>query len=312
MITIEELQKMREAEDHVEFKRAEHNYPFAGGDKTDIRDRRHCVLGYVVALANERGGKLVLGMEDKVPHTVAGSDFAHVLSIERQQKIKEELYLYLLNKREENALSQAITESNARVIDPATGSKSPVAPKSAMIMLAALIIGCLIPGGVFWLQAAIDTKVRSRKDVEHTVSLPFLGEIPVRDKKDIEEGSEIVIREGKRDSVSEAFRIVRSNMVCFIHRPEYYKITDDGQGHDLRGLAEIIIAKHRNGAVGTVYLRFLSNMAKFINLEDDIPVSREFTSKMNKDVPTPSEGMPPIQPSGADFLSGKSNEGVPF
>ena len=76
MITIEALRKMREEEDHVEFKRAEHNYPFTGGKKTDIRDRRHCVLGYVVALANERGGRLVLGMEDKVPHAVTGSDFA--------------------------------------------------------------------------------------------------------------------------------------------------------------------------------------------------------------------------------------------
>ena len=53
MSTIEELQKLREREDHVEFKKAEHNYPFGGGQKTDPRDRRHCVLGYVVALANE-------------------------------------------------------------------------------------------------------------------------------------------------------------------------------------------------------------------------------------------------------------------
>ena len=56
MSTIEELQKLSEREDHVEFKKAEHNYPFAGGKKTDPRDRRHCVLGYVVALANEKVG----------------------------------------------------------------------------------------------------------------------------------------------------------------------------------------------------------------------------------------------------------------
>lgn len=103
-----------------------------------------------------------------------------------------------------------------------------------------------------------------------------------------------------------------ADMVCFIHRPEYYKINDDGQGHDLKGLAEIIIAKHRNGAVGNVYLRFLSNLAKFANLEDDIPVSREFTSKISKGTPSPSTGLPPIPPSGADFLSGKSDDAVPF
>ncbi len=76
MITIEELSLLREREDHVEFKEAKHNYPFAGGKKTDPTDRRHCVLGYVVALANEKGGRLVLGMADAYPHTLVGSDFA--------------------------------------------------------------------------------------------------------------------------------------------------------------------------------------------------------------------------------------------
>ena len=69
----------------------------------------------------------------------------YVLTVERQQKIKEELYLYLLNKREENALTQAITESNARIIDPASGSSVPVAPKSMMILLAAIVLGGTIP-----------------------------------------------------------------------------------------------------------------------------------------------------------------------
>ncbi|MDL2254955.1 polysaccharide biosynthesis tyrosine autokinase [Parabacteroides sp. OttesenSCG-928-K15] len=133
-----------------------------------------------------------------------------VLSIERQQKIKEELYLYLLNKREENALSQAMTESNARIVDAASGSNIPVAPKSSIIMLAALIVGCLIPGGIIWIRNSLDTKVKDRKDLEDATTIPLLGEIPHRDKKD--KGNDVVVRKDSRDSVSEAFRIIRTNM----------------------------------------------------------------------------------------------------
>ncbi|MBQ9713398.1 MAG: putative DNA binding domain-containing protein [Bacteroidales bacterium] len=76
MSTIAELSQLREREDHVEFKDARHNYPFAGGERRELKDRRHCVLGYVVALANEKGGRLILGMADEFPHVVVGSDFA--------------------------------------------------------------------------------------------------------------------------------------------------------------------------------------------------------------------------------------------
>ncbi|MDH6312723.1 tyrosine-protein kinase Etk/Wzc [Parabacteroides sp. PFB2-10] len=133
-----------------------------------------------------------------------------VLSIERQQKIKEELYLYLLNKREENALSQAMTESNARIVDAASGSNIPVAPKAAVILLAAFLLGCIIPGGVIWMQNTLDTKVKGRKDLEEATTIPLLGEIPHRDKK--ENGNDVVVRKESRDSVSEAFRIIRTNM----------------------------------------------------------------------------------------------------
>ena len=95
-------------------------------------------------------------------------------------------------------------------------------------------------------------------------------------------------------------------MVCFIHRPEYYKITEDERGNSLIGLAEIIIAKHRNGAVGDVRLRFKSEFAKFMNVEEDIAV-REFSSTMNGGYP-----MPPIPSAGADFLSQGSSNEVPF
>lgn len=136
----------------------------------------------------------------------------YVLSVERQQKIKEALYLYLLNKREENALSMSITESNARIIDPATGSNVPVSPKVKMIILAAFVLGCSIPAGILWLLTILDTRVHSCKDVEGKLSAPFLGEIPFREKEKGEKEPGLIVRENSRDAVSEAFRIVRTNM----------------------------------------------------------------------------------------------------
>ena len=73
-LTIERLRTMHESEDHVEFKRCQHgNMSFNGADKQKPSDRRKCILGYVVALANAGGGHLVMGMEDKYPHKVVGT-----------------------------------------------------------------------------------------------------------------------------------------------------------------------------------------------------------------------------------------------
>lgn len=93
MTDINELKTLREREDHIEFKKAEHNFSFAGGNKTDPRDRRHCVLGYVVALANEHGGRLVLGMMDAYPHEVVGSDFAENETGNLEDEIYERLHI---------------------------------------------------------------------------------------------------------------------------------------------------------------------------------------------------------------------------
>ena len=74
-MTIEKLKQLKESEDKVEFKEATHNYPYNGGSHTSQEERRKCFLGYIVAFANEGGGMLVLGMADKPPHDVVGSDF---------------------------------------------------------------------------------------------------------------------------------------------------------------------------------------------------------------------------------------------
>lgn len=73
--TLEQLKQLRESEDKVEFKEAKTNFSFDGGSQTDPTKRRKCFLGYIVALCNEKGGALVLGMSDAHPHAVVGSDF---------------------------------------------------------------------------------------------------------------------------------------------------------------------------------------------------------------------------------------------
>lgn len=71
-----DLSLLKESEDHVEFKEAKRNFDFNGGSHGDPKERRHCILGYVAALANEKGGRLVFGMKDKYPHDVVGSSYA--------------------------------------------------------------------------------------------------------------------------------------------------------------------------------------------------------------------------------------------
>ena len=131
------------------------------------------------------------------------------LSIARQQRIKEELYLYLLNKREENAISLAITENSARIIDSAFGPLKPIAPRKPLIMLMMLVLGIAVPFSIIYLREMFNTSVRGRRDIERSTSVPYLGDIPVFEGK---MHRSVAVRENGRDSVSEAFRIIRTNM----------------------------------------------------------------------------------------------------
>lgn len=138
----------------------------------------------------------------------------HLLSAERQQKVKEELYLFLLQKREENELSQAFTAYNSRIITPPTGSMVPTAPLKKNILLVALAIGILAPVLIIFLRESMNTKLRGRKDLE-SLSLPFAGEVPLnggKSRKSAEGQSTIVIQRGSRNIINEAFRVLRTNL----------------------------------------------------------------------------------------------------
>jgi capsular exopolysaccharide synthesis family protein len=127
--------------------------------------------------------------------------------IQRQQQIMETIYLYLLQKREENAITMAVTLPSAKIIDLAYGSNVPVAPKGNIIYLAALLLGLLIPFGVIYVRSLLDNKVHSRLDVESVIKAPILGDIPNTKSAD-----KIVVSDSDRSSVAESFRLLRTNI----------------------------------------------------------------------------------------------------
>lgn len=126
--------------------------------------------------------------------------------IARQQKVKEELYLYLLQKREETAIAMAATAPNARVIDAAKASETPVSPKKSIICLAALLLGLFVPFSILYVIDLLDTKVKSRFDITNKADIPFLGDVP-----NSLTPSEI-INSANRTGTAEALRIVKTNL----------------------------------------------------------------------------------------------------
>ena len=130
------------------------------------------------------------------------------VSIARQQEIKAGLYLMLLQKREENAITLAATANNAKIIDEAIADDAPVSPKGKMIYLIALVLGVGIPVGVIYLLELTKFKIEGRSDVEKLTSLPIVGDIPLTDEK---QGA-IAVFENQNNLMSETFRNIRTNL----------------------------------------------------------------------------------------------------
>ena len=130
------------------------------------------------------------------------------VSIARQQEIKAGLYLMLLQKREENAITLAATANNAKIIDDAIADDAPVSPRSKITYLIALILGLGIPVGVIYLLELAKFKIEGRADVEKLTSAPIVGDIPLTDEK---QGA-IAVFENQNNLMSETFRNVRTNL----------------------------------------------------------------------------------------------------
>ncbi|MDE6321758.1 MAG: polysaccharide biosynthesis tyrosine autokinase, partial [Muribaculaceae bacterium] len=149
----------------------------------------------------------------------------YILSVERQQKVKESLYLFLLQKREDNELNQAFTAYNSRIINEPGGSTAPISPNERKIIMIAFLVGLAIPFGVIYIKETSNTKVRGRKDLE-SLTPPLLGEIPQyrtpgRKGKMDNAKREILVKPKSRNVINEAFRVLRTNT-------EFTRVNKDG------------------------------------------------------------------------------------
>ena len=151
-----------------------------------------------------------------------------LLSIQRQQMVKESLYIFLLQKREENELASLVNVGNTRLIERPEGPASPIAPNKMMVLAFALLTGLGIPFAIILIKRISDNTVKSKSDLG-TIPIPFLGEIPLSARRNHlgyirkaarfdNKNCKIIVRAGKRDMMNEAFRVLRTNFDIIVEK----------------------------------------------------------------------------------------------
>jgi len=184
----------------------------------------------------------------------------------RQQSIKEQLFIYLLQKKEETSLSLAMATPNARVVDEAT-LYGLVSPRRMILLLAALIIGILLPIAFVYIKDLFDTKIHTKDDVIRTIKAPFLGEIPVV-KDNTDPFPVLKIRSG----VAEKFRIIISNLGFVVggQKTKIINITSsapsEGKSFFARNLALSLATNGKKTLLIDLDIR-KSELAKILDLE---------------------------------------------
>ena len=163
-----------------------------------------------------------------------------LLSVERDQKVMESLYLYLLQKKEENEISMTYTPAPTQVVDMPHGSPFPTYPNKKSVLLAAILIGLLLPAVIIFVRESLNTTVRGKLDIESRTQIPVVGELPLFDngKKRMELNGfhfkknkrsrrmlpPLLVQQDSQNAINEAFRILRSNIEFMSDTPKHKNV----------------------------------------------------------------------------------------
>ena len=163
-----------------------------------------------------------------------------LLSVERDQKVMESLYLYLLQKKEENEISMTYTPAPTQVVDMPHGSPFPTYPNKKSVLLAAILIGLLLPAVIIFVRESLNTTVRGKLDIESRTQIPVVGEVPLIDngKKRVELNGihfkknkrsrhmppPLLVQQDSQNAINEAFRILRSNLEFMSDTPKHKNV----------------------------------------------------------------------------------------
>ena len=160
-----------------------------------------------------------------------------LISVERDQKVKESLYLYLLQKKEENEISMTYTSVPTQYIDMPHGSSFPTYPNTKSILTSAFIASLLLPMAILFLRESLDNTIHSKEDIENRCSLPVIGEIPQyrpsQRKRWIahltlhrakEHFNPLLVKPDCQDAINEAFRFIRSNLEFLSDNPGHKNV----------------------------------------------------------------------------------------
>jgi len=134
------------------------------------------------------------------------------LNLARQQQIKQELYIFLMQKSEETAISKTSNIANSRTIDPPEADGIPISPKSKVIYILGILMGVILPFGVLYLMEMLNTKIQNKKDITGFTSVPILGEIIHNAEKD-----NLVVANSSRSVIAEQFRALRTNLSFYLN-----------------------------------------------------------------------------------------------
>ena len=153
--------------------------------------------------------KTLLDQEDKFGERIKNmpTQEREFIDMQRQQLIKQELFLFLLQKREENALNQSMATPKSTIVNAAYNLSEPISTPKIITLFVGLLIGAILPIIYLYLKDLLRTKFSNRNELEALTSLPVLGEICTHKNKD-----HIVIREGENSSIAELFRLIRNNI----------------------------------------------------------------------------------------------------